>query len=382
MLRGIFLVVLLTLAGRLWAQGIYLSYYLPGEYLSDNRHRVDLYNPLPQTVFLGGWMLITRDYAVRFPAGARIPSESSLRVVKNRSGQSGSELVLSTVPDFLIKIRNRDYEGNFVVLFNSRFDVVDAFYFSPLPQVPFLPASDTLITFSNEKIPYRLPPESGTIWSFMAMSEDPAIAFVRENGKWKFSAANAGKKTPAEFENLSLRYEEGVISIQWSTRSEEDCGDFVVERSEDAVNFEEVDKVPSHTQSKAFQQYSDALAEARQDKTFYFRIRATNTAGVQSVSKVEAITTTTGIEEFTLDAFMGLQAGARELNVRFSTQFSQRVNIRLLDERLHELGLLFRDYVYADTPNLLKTTQIGKSGWYWVLAETETRRFWKKVWVS
>lgn len=364
------------------AQGIYISYYLPGDYLSDNRHRVDLYNPLPQTLFVGGWMLFTRDYAVRFPNGTRIPSEASLRVVKVPSGMPGAELSLSKTPDFLIKIRNRDYDGNYVVLMNARFDIVDAFYFSPLPQVPFLPQSDTLITYVNERIPYRLPAESSSLWSFLAINEDPAIAFLQEGGIWKFGSANAGQSMPAEIENLSLRYTEGVISIKWATRFEDKCGPFILERSEDAVIFEEIDRVPSHTTSSVHQQYSDALAESRQDKTFYFRVRATNPMGVQVVSKVEAITTTVGRSEFTIDAFMGLQADSKELNVRFTTQFSQKVKIRLLDATLREVALLFRDYVYADTPNLLKTNMVEEEGWYWVLAETETRRFWKKVWVS
>lgn len=378
--EGIFIFILLLLSLNGQGQGgIFVSHYLPGDYLSDNRHRIDIYNSFPQTVYIGGWILATRDYVVRFPAGTRIARESALRIGKANSSKNLLDVELSKVPDFLIKIRNRDFPGNFVVLFNTKMQIMDAFYYSPLPKVPFLPASDTLITFDQQKIPYNLPSEQNKAWGFVSMAEDPVIAFVQIDGKWSVTSAAESAEMPTSYGNLNLRYEEGIISLKWSTRFERQCGPHIIERSEDQQNFEEVARIESKGDSKVFQQYEHLIAREANGKTYYYRIRSEDIFGNEVVSRVGEIELKEGQEEFSLKAFEGKQFGARELNVRFQSSYSQRVKILLLDENLREEAVLFRDYVFADTPNLIKFAAPAAAGWYWILAETETRRFWEKI---
>ena len=78
-------------------------------------------------------------------------------------------------------------------------------------------------------------------------------------------------------------------------------------------------------------------------------------------------------EEFSLEVVPGASG---ELRIRFNSRYSQRVRIKLFDEEMREMALLFNDYIYAETPNLvLVGSHLEQGKRYLVMATTENGRF-------
>ena len=67
------------------------------------------------------------------------------------------------------------------------------------------------------------------------------------------------------------------------------------------------------------------------------------------------------------------------LSLRIVSQVDQRVRIRLLDERLADVALLYNDLTVAGRPQLIKVGQGMPPGNYLLLAATESKRFGKSV---
>jgi hypothetical protein len=357
--------------GILFAQGVFISRYVPGNYLSDNRHRVEFYNSSGQTVSLEGWLLVTRDYSVRLPSEARIPTRGKFVLAKTFA--SGVNLSLATTPDFLIRFPLLEHEGNYLVLFDPKGQVSEAIYFSPTPNVPFLPDRDTLFTYSREKIPFYIPPENRPVWIYFTAAGDPSTAFVKVAGNWRMEDTRENPAT--EYENVTLRYKEGILSLKWTTNFEKDSKLHIVEKSTDKENFVPVDTLASLGDTREFRQYSYYEQGLKEGDTYYYRIRNLDKAGKEVFSRIKEVKAEEGQEEFSMEVLQGAGNNAGQLRVRFDSQFSQQVRIKLYDDRLMEVAILFDDFVYAGSPSLIKIGRKLVPGNYLILAETETRRF-------
>lgn len=358
---------------------VYISKYLPGNYLADNRHEINLYNPGLQDVSLANYLLVTRDYSVRFPKSARIPAGATFRIRKKRKTGEPFDLELARTPDFLIRFHDRSFEGNYAVLYDYQMKIRDAMYFAPLREVPFIPDEDTCITFKREYIPYSIPPETRSVWSYLSMGDDPAIAFIQKDGSWQLTSARNNMEPATAYGNFSLRYEEGVVGLRWSTRFEEEAREHVVERSKDQQSFTEVGKVRSQGNGQEIRQYSFYETNLAEGERFYYRIKNEDPFGNVVYSKIRAIETKEGPESFALNVFLGKQSERQELNVRFFSRYNQRVRIRVFNQDGREMCILFDDYVYGGSRNLLKTGRPLPPGKYLVLADTETERFGKEI---
>lgn len=374
-----FLVLLGILSAcRIYSQTLFVSKFIPGNYLSDNNHLVEITNSSAAAINISGYLLVTRDYSVRLPSGTSVPANGTIRIVKKRTGNESVGVELSRVPDFLIRIRDRQIEGNYVALLDKNRRSVSAFYHSPIRSVPFLPDKDTLITINKEIIPFSLPDESGGTWGFLNSVEDPAIAFVREGNAWRYGSAKSARPA-VDYRNLNLRYHDGVVTVKWTTGLEQGAKIHLIERSEDQQNFEVIDRVEAAGTSGEIRQYTAYDATVQQGKVYYYRIRNRDIQGREAVSKIASLKAEEGKSEFSLDVFLTAESQTAGLNVRFFSAFSQKVKIKLLDAQYREVAILFNDYVYAETGNLLKITKALPAGNYLIVADTETKRFSKTI---
>lgn len=363
----------MMLWGTVFSQSIFISRVVPGNYLSDNRHRVEFFNPENRAQSLEGYLLVTRNYSVRLPAEARIPPHSTYVIAKNRA--PGVNLSLATTPDFLIRFPLLEHEGNYLVLIEPKGRVLEAIYYSPVPNVPFLPDRDTLYTYSREKIPYYIPPENRTVWSHFTAGSDPETYFLKVRGVWRMSSM---KENPAtEYQNVTLRFKEGILSLRWTVAFEKDSRYHVVEKSTDIERFFPVDTLDSQGETRDFRQYAYYEEGLEKGATYYYRIRNIDAQGREIYSPIREVKAEEGQEEFSMEVLQGSASGAGPLRVRFNSQFSQQVRIKLYDDRRMEVAILFDDFVYAGVPGLLKVGRPLPPGNYLILAETETKRFGK-----
>lgn len=371
MKKGTLTVLWMAIWAATSAQGIYISRMVPGNYLSDSRHRVVFYNPGTQAQSLGGYLLVTRDYSVRLPAEARVPAKGSFTVA--RSPAPDVNLTLANTPDFLIRFPMVEYEGNYIVLFDPQGHIVEALYFSPVPNVPFLPDRDTLYTYSREKIPYYIPPENRTVWSHFTAGSNPPIIFVKVGGTWRTSNRNDNPAT--EYQSVNVRYKEGIMTLKWATAFEQGSRYHIVEKSKDIEQFEPIDTLRSQGNSRDPHQYAFYDQGLEPGGTYYYRIRNVDDSGREIYSRIREVKAEEGQEEFSMEVLQGPANTVGQLRLRFNSQFSQRVRIKLYDEHLMEVAILFDDFVYAGNPGLLKIGRKLNAGNYLILAETDTRRF-------
>ena len=361
----------MMLWGMLFSQSIFISRVVPGNYLSDNRHRVEFYNPENSAQSLEGYLVVTRNYSVRLPAEARLAPHSTYMIAKNRA--PGVNLSLATTPDFLIRFPLLEHEGNYLVLIDPKGRVVEAIYYSPVPNVPFLPDRDTLYTYSREKIPYYIPPENRAIWNHFTAGSDPETYFVKVKGIWRMSSM---KENPAtDYQNVTLRYKEGILTLRWTVAFEKDSRYHIVEKSTDIERFVPVDTLASQGESRDYRQYSYYEEGLEKGATYYYRIRNVDNEGREIYSRIREVKAEEGQEEFSMEVLQGTASGAGPLRVRFNSQYSQQVRIKLYDDRMMEVAILFDDFVYAGVPGLLKVGRKLPTGNYLILAETETKRF-------
>jgi hypothetical protein len=369
------LIAVILFGGSLCAQDVFISRYIPGNYLADNNHRVQFFNPESRPVSLEGYLLVTRDYSVRLPASVRIGPRSVFTIAKEKA--PGVNLILSDVPDFLIRFRLLEDEGNYIVLIDREGNIRESMYYSPVPNVPFLPERDTLITYSREKLPYYVPPENRPVWSYISVGDGPTRTFVKQGGEWKLSRGNI--KPSTEYKSLNVRYFDGIVTLKWTTAFEQNCRFHHVERSEDQETFVPMEQVESQGDSRDFQSYEYYEKNVEEGKTYYYRLRSEDIFGNSVFSKIRGIKAEEGLNEFNLEVITGPNITGGALNVRFTSRYAQRVRLKLYDERMREVAILFNDYVFAGIPNLLKVDQPLPAGKYLILADTETKRFGKEV---
>lgn len=373
---GIFWLSLDLLLG----QGVFVSRFRPANYLSNNRHLVEIQHAGRGSTNLEGYLLVTRDYSVRLPRGANVSAGSKFRIGKTSTNENPLDLELAGMPDFLIRFHLMENEGNYVALLDRNGKMVDGFYYAPEKNVPFLPDRDTSITFSGLKIPFSLPPENRSSWSYLNSRDEPGLDFVLERGTWK-KIADRSILEATRCEDVTLRYFEGIVSVKWSTRFESGVEGHFVERSLDQENFEEIGNVSAkgNTQERnLYAYYDDQVALG---KNYFYRIRSQIKGKEDVYSKVVSLKIQEGEDPFSMEAILVPYNDGTELNLRFTSLYAQDIRIKLLDERMAEVAILFQGYVNAREPKLLKVSRRLGPGKYLILTSTEGQRFGKEIFI-
>lgn len=100
----------------------------------------------------------------------------------------------------------------------------------------------------------------------------------------------AQSSLPVSFGDVSVKKASANAEVNWSTIVEITNDHFIVERSDDAVNFKAVGKVATKNGNSSFTQYytySDAIGTA--NAVIYYRIKQVDTDGNSSYSKIVAL---------------------------------------------------------------------------------------------
>jgi hypothetical protein len=368
------LLVLLGLATCLAAQVPVLTRYIPGNYLADQSHRVELSNPTAQAISLGGYLLVTRDYSVRLPANARIPARSTLQI--GRDPSPGVGLALSRTPDFLIRFHFLEHEGQYIALFDPGMRLLEAAYFSPSANVPFLPDRDTCITMDGTRIPFVLPPENRPIWQYVRTNSGKVGGFNKKEGKWYMQGMVVAATPSTEYRDLQLAYKEGIMTVKWTANFEEGCSRHIVERCEDQSNFLSVGELRSEGDSREARTYSFLEKGLRPGGRYYYRIKGEDASGNPVFSPVKEVVAEEVREPFLLEVVAGPGGAGDALSIRFSASSSQNVRIKLFDEGLQEVAFLYEDYAFAGVPVLLRIgARLEPGKRYLVMATTDGGRY-------
>lgn len=367
------------MAGRLiFAQEPRITGFIPGNYRFDNFHRIEVSNPSGAEINMGGYLVVTRDYSVLLPAATRIPANGRITLVKKAQPGDLAPVQLGTMPDFLIRFPDREFEGNYVCIFNRDRRIVDGFLFSPLRDVPYLPDRDTCVTFKGDKIGFYLPGEREGAWFWLQGRDDPAIAFERGPTGWHIVSRKKLQTAAVKYSNFIVRYQDGIVTLRWNTANEVLTNGHIVERSEDQLTFASVGNADVRPGKEELKQYEFFDPEVKTGQTYFYRIRY-NDDKQEVVSEVKQIKVEEGQEDFSMDVFFGSPPHQQELNIRFFSGYSQKIRIKVLDERFREVAVVFDGFVNARTRSLVKLREALPPGRYRVFAETETRRYAREV---
>lgn len=361
-----------------FSQGVLLSRFAPGNFRVDNRHRLEIYNPSKQPLALGGYVIITRDYACVFPNGTTIPGGSRLVVLRSRSVNDPNALVLSEQKNFLFRVYDKQFDGNYVVLLDGALRIKDAMYYSPDPQVPFLP--DTVEFIRDERVnKVFLPGESVQVWKYLSSYDDPVVSFDRIGNAWKLTPRSQNLNPATSFSDLVLRYYDGVVTVKFTTAFEMDCFEHIIERGTDPENFTELVRVEGAGTSGAVHYYSFLDPGVLPDKTYYYRIRNIDKFQHEVVSPIREVKTSLLTDEFVIDAIPVAEPGGSRISIRFLSKFSQHIRIKIVDQAFRETGILFDGFVYHHTQQLVKVNKVLPRGKYRLICDTDAKRFFKDL---
>ncbi len=372
------LVALLLMCTCAYSQSVYFSRYIGLNYLNDPVFQVDIFNPSDQPKVLDGYMLVSRQFVAKLPPGTRINAYEKLSLGKHNS--QALELPFSQIQDFIIRIPKIQAPGDYLVLFDPRGKIVDAFYFGPRPAVNFLPDQGELITFRNEQIPFELPDEADPAWRYLQIAPDPALAFVRINGRWEVSSRKRNTLPATAYGPLEAKYVQGIVTINGQSLFERDCLPHQLERSEDGRNFERIYRFPTagnSTEKTGYRFYDDDVAP---NKRYFYRLKNEDKFGFSLYSNLVEVQTDDLPNDFSLEVFQSSPGGS--LNVRFSTRQQRRVRIKIMDEQFRELDLLFYDELKENSQHLIKYDSDLPPGKYLILADLGERRIFETVIIS
>ena len=359
---------------------VFLARFVPGDYKSNNMHRVELTNGSARPADLSQWLLVTRDYVFVFPTGTMLQAGKNLNIAKLRSAEQDADISLFRHPNFKIKLSSDPkVEGNFCALLNAQKQMVDGFYHAELPNVPYLPDSDDVfIDNTPQKAFYKLPPENHPLWKFLPVGNDPAVGFERTGNTWRVTSSRKGSNPHAvtQFQDFFARYREGIVTLRWATAFEYGLKDLTIERSEDRTTFKAVGTVKTQNRRTITpSEYVFYDNELTPGKNYYYRLLYFDDRNLPAYSKVIYIEAVNVVQEFWMEAL----AGTGTVSLRFYSAYSQKVKIKLFDLQYHEVAILFDNTVYADAQNLLRLTEIPPSGTYLLIATTDTRRYVEKM---
>lgn len=369
-------IVLLFFPPFLFAQKIYISKYIYGNFTKDNNHRLEIFNESDRTRNVGGYMIVTRNYVARIPQKTMIQPFSALRFSKDK--QAESDIIFLDVKDFLIRFPSSKSEGDYVVLYDTENRILSAVYFSPTGKASFLPDRGELITGKGETIPFEVPSGSDNIWDKLDISPDPAMACVYVGKKWQVTSKNKNLVPATEYSTPQALYVNGIVTLKWQTLFEEDCFRHSVERSKDGEKFSELATVNAAVGARKSTEYLYYDKELQKESRYFYRIRNADKFNNIIYSPVVEVMATESSGDFSFQIIEKNISDPGSFLIRFSSEKKQFVSLKILDERFYEIGTLFSDDITANSENLVKYNSALPVGKYFIIAETDSRRYYKE----
>jgi hypothetical protein len=381
LLRTVLLAICLGWAMLLPAQEVYLSLYVSGKHLNSNdiNHRIEIFNgSRTQAQDLGGYILVTRQYILRLPQGqsTRLAPLTSLRLGELDT-RNDLDIELMHQKDFLVRIPKGNEPGDYAILFDRNMHIVDAFFFARSRKVGFLPSQDMLVTYGQEKIAVNIPDETDTRWTFFQKLPAADEAFVKAGGVWQVMHRNRNDVPATEFRFMQAKYLDGIVTVKWKSLFEQDCYFHYVERAtgnNDFVTLERLNAQGNRNQPFDYKFYDN---EVQKNQRYQYRIRNVDKFGNIIYSQVVEVLTDENPGGFTMDHFFVTEQAGRDLNVRFSAKETQRVKVKIMDEEFREVAILFYDVIEKDAQNLIKYNEQLPVGKYYLIADTDNRRYFE-----
>jgi hypothetical protein len=357
----------------LYGQKAEISRFVPGP----ERHYVDLFNPSSsQSLDLGGYLLVTREYLVQLPPQTTISPLSALQFAYNAN--PGEAVVrVEKLPLYEKRQLTGAETGNFVLLQNPSGRIEDAFYFNREASVSFLPAREFFLEGQEEERKISIPDEQYQAWEYVQMEPDPAMAFVRINGRWRINSRSKNLIPATQYRSLQARFVEGIVTIKWNTTRENDCFQHVVERSNDGGTYQEIGSLEGAGNSIATRSYIHYDPNVEKNRVYYYRIKNQDKFGQIVYSSEVKIRTEENPGGFSLEISWDEGNVGSGLSVRFSSSQKQKVQVRILDEAFREMALLYYGEIEAGRQNLLTYSEELPVGKYFVIFSTEEKRYYE-----
>lgn len=372
-----FCLLLLVPAFLAGQSSLYLSKYVSGKHLNRNdiNHRIEIFNgSRAQAKEVGGYILVTRQYILRLPQGTRIGPLASLRLGELAT-RNDLDIEFMGQKDFLVRIPKGNEPGDFAILFDRSMRIVDAFYFGRVRRVSFLPSQDVLVTYGQENIPINIPDETDTRWTFLQKIPTPEEAFVKAGGVWQITGRNRNDVPATEFRFLQAKYVDGIVTVKWKSLFEQDCFFHYVERAVGSEEFSVMERLSGQVNRNQPFDYKFYDNTVEKDRRYRYRIRNVDKFGNILYSQLVEILTEENPGGFTMDHFFVTEQSGRDLNVRFSAKETQRVKVKIMDEEFREVAILFYDVIEKDAQNLIKYNEQLPVGKYYLIADTDKRRY-------
>lgn len=360
-------------------QQTYISKYVSGQSgkAEDRAHRIELFNEsrtLSQD--LSGYMLMTRNYVFQFPDQTILRPLQSLRLGYDATGGK-LDLAYARLETWKKREPIGSQNGDFTILYDQTGEIVDAFYFSLLETVDFLPTSLTWKTSDGSDMFLEAPREDDPIWVHLKASQDPAFSFFRIAGRWQVGSRNKNILPAVKYRTPKISYEGSSVLLSWTTQEERDCFFHLIERSTDGKNFKEIGIVESIGSSSQEQTYSYTDTEIEQDRLYYYRIANSDKFGNVVYATPVKIRSEEGLGLFALEILEGDPSTNHALNLRFSGKEQQQIRIQLMDEELREISVLYYGIIEANKQNLIIYKDPLPLGKYFVIVSTEAKRYYE-----
>jgi hypothetical protein len=329
--------------------------FVPGAHYTDPFHRVELYHEGTTPINLGGYLLVTRDYLLRFPDPLWLPPQAVLLVTYHLSGSERRPNLIAfsfqETEEFIVRKRSLEKRGNYVVLFDKNGKMVDGFYFSPSFYTAFLPDTAFFITPTGRVIPYYIPVETDKRWSYLSAPEDPAIGFVNLSGQWQFISANPHINILdiVRFQSVSGYFTSSVITLQFLLdASVSFLSRILIYKGEDPEQLVRYDSLP--VQPSGSYRYLDI--EVQKNHRYYYRIGVEDVFGYQTFSPL--IQVYTGHEDvFTLRTLPSEVTAGEQFFLFIESKKEGEITLDLYTRNYEYQKPLYIGYIEADLPLLL-----------------------------
>ena len=306
--------------------------------------RIDIFNSSPTTVEISGYYIATRRYILQIPPNTYLQPLKSLSFGPEMEAEIDDYLPFGEFLKAQKVMQGKD-PGDYLVLFSDNFSLVDAFYFSQDPKVDFLPFQETIASKEGEGKLLLIPDESNSRWKHLRTTDgriDPALSFVQINGAWRISSRSKNMLPATTFTDCQAQFFDDVVQIQWKVLDEQECYNYLIERSEDGIYFQSIGTEPALGQAAEYA-YSFQDVNIKSGVQYYYRIRNVDKFGFEVFSSLASVQTGRTRDRFQMEV---LDVG-KSVNIRFTSTQNQEIRIKLMDEEFREIDILYFGEVEA-----------------------------------
>ncbi len=353
--------------------------FVPADFLNNDLNTIILHNSSPYTLNLKEHFLITRDYVLRINKTLLLrPGQRIAFVKKRKYHYPFPAYEFSEFKDFLVRIRSRKEQGNYVALLNPNMEFIEGFYFATYKYVNFLPEIVKLITYQGKILFLNVPSENHPRWTFFPSVEDPIIGYEKINNRWEIVPADPTKNLLKinYFSLLKIRYagKYNQISAFIHTTLRDFKGKVRIYRGNSDKNLKILDSLFVNSQNRQIKYYD---TEILPNKNYYYRLVLIDNQG--HISRSPIIEVKTLQEPFLFEIVPGNIYENDEVFILLRENKTLLCKILLFSDKWEFFDVLFNDYLKENLTLLIPVEKKLKQGNYYILVELGKKRLLKKI---